>query len=67
MSRARRADEIKDTVDVEIILGDTVRIGTDEMVISAARAGVLNHGVSKVKVVASKIDVCALVVVKGPC
>ncbi|KAG9189641.1 hypothetical protein G6011_06509 [Alternaria panax] len=56
MSRARHADEIKDTVDVEIILGDTVRIGTDEMVISTARAGVLNHGASKVKVVATKID-----------
>ncbi|KAL1796404.1 hypothetical protein ACET3X_004944 [Alternaria dauci] len=56
MSRARHADEIKDSVDVEIILGDTVRIGTDEMVISTARAGVLNHGASKVKVVATKID-----------
>ncbi|KAI4647068.1 uncharacterized protein J4E78_009040 [Alternaria triticimaculans] len=56
MSRARHADEVKDTVDVEIILGDTVRIGTDEMVISNARAGVLNHGASNVKVVATKID-----------
>lgn len=60
MSRARHADEVKDTVDVEIILGDTVRIGTDEMVISNARAGVLNHGASNVKVVATKIDVCIL-------
>ncbi|KAF1831454.1 hypothetical protein BDW02DRAFT_606538 [Decorospora gaudefroyi] len=57
MSRARHADAIKDTVDMEIVLGDTVRIGTDEMVISTARAGVINHGVSKVKVVATKIDV----------
>lgn len=57
MMRARHADEIKDTVDVEIVLGDTSRIGTDEMVISTARAGILNHGASKVKVVATKIDV----------
>jgi hypothetical protein len=57
MLRARHADEVKDTVAVEIILGDTVRIGTDDIVMSTARAGVLNHGASKVKVVATKIDV----------
>lgn len=57
MLRARHIDEIKDMVDVEIVLGDTVRIGTDEKVISAARAGALNHGYSKVKVVTTKIDV----------
>ncbi|KAH7374324.1 hypothetical protein BKA66DRAFT_534116 [Pyrenochaeta sp. MPI-SDFR-AT-0127] len=57
MSRARHADEVKDNVDVEIILCDTARIGTDEMLISTARSGVLNHGPSKVKVVATKIDV----------
>lgn len=57
MSRVRHADEVKDSVDVEIVLGDTGRIVTDEVVINAARAGVLNHGASKVKVIATKIDV----------
>ena len=57
MLRARHAEDVKDTVDVEIILGDTVRIGTDDIVMSTARAGILNHGSSKVKVVATKIDV----------
>jgi hypothetical protein len=60
MSRARHADEIKDTVDVEIVLGDTVRIGSDETLISHARAGVLNHGATKFKVIATKIDVSTL-------
>jgi hypothetical protein len=57
MLRARHADDVKDGVDVEIVLGDTVRIGTDDVVMSTVRAGVLNHGSSKVKVVATKIDV----------
>jgi hypothetical protein len=57
MLRARHADDVKDTVDVEIILGDTVRIGTDDIVMSTARSGILNHGASKVKVIATKIDV----------
>ncbi|KAF2027578.1 hypothetical protein EK21DRAFT_91371 [Setomelanomma holmii] len=57
MLRAKHADEVKDSVDVEIILGDTVRIGTDDLVMSTARAGILNHGPSKVKVIATKIDV----------
>lgn len=57
MLRARHADEVKDTVDVEIVLGDTGRIGTNALVISTAHAGVLNHGAARVKVVATKIDV----------
>ncbi len=57
MSRTRHIDEVKDDVDVQIILGDTVRIGTDETVIRSARAAILNLGVSNVKVVATKIDV----------
>jgi hypothetical protein len=57
MLRARHADDVKDTVDVEIVLGDTVRIGTDDVVMSTARAGILNHGSSRVKVIATKIDV----------
>lgn len=57
MSRARHADDVKDSVDVEIILADTIRITTDDVVINTARAGVENHGASNVKVVATKIDV----------
>ena len=57
MLRARLADEVKDTVDLEIILADTMRIGTDDALISKVRSGVLNHGASKVKVLATKIDV----------
>jgi hypothetical protein len=57
MLRARHADDVKDGVDVEIVLGDTVRIGTDDVVMSTVRAGVINHGSSRVKVVATKIDV----------
>jgi hypothetical protein len=57
MLRARHADAVKESVDVEIILADTIRIATDDLVISTARAGVLNHGAAKVKVVATKIDV----------
>ncbi|OAL48292.1 hypothetical protein IQ07DRAFT_681710 [Pyrenochaeta sp. DS3sAY3a] len=53
MLRARHIDEVKDTVDVEIILGDTARIVTDKRVINATRAGALNRGFSKVKVVLS--------------
>jgi hypothetical protein len=60
MLRARHADDVKDTVDVEIVLGDTVRIGTDDMVMSTVSAGVLNHGSSKVKVIATKIDVSSI-------
>ncbi|KAL5117630.1 hypothetical protein ACEQ8H_004523 [Pleosporales sp. CAS-2024a] len=56
MLRARHADGIKDSVDVEIILADTIRIATDDFVISNARAGLLNHGADKVKIVATKID-----------
>lgn len=57
MSRTRHAEEVRDAVDVEIILADTGRIVTDEMVISLGRAGILHHGTSKVKIVATKIDV----------
>lgn len=57
MSRVRHIDEVKDTVDVELVLGDTVRIGTDKSVINAARSGAHNHGYSNVKVVTTKIDV----------
>lgn len=55
--RARHADEVKDIVDVEIILADTIRIATDDLVISNARAAALNHGAAMVKLVATKIDV----------
>jgi hypothetical protein len=57
MLRARHADAIKDTVDIECILADTIRIATDDLVISKARAAVLTHGAARVKIVATKIDV----------
>ena len=56
-SRSRHADDVKDTVDVEVILADTIRIATDDMVINHARAAALNHGMTMVKLVATKIDV----------
>jgi hypothetical protein len=58
LSRVRHAEQIKDTVDVEIILADTVRIASDNLVINAARAAVAHHGAARVKLVATKIDVC---------
>ncbi|KAF2650093.1 hypothetical protein K491DRAFT_761961 [Lophiostoma macrostomum CBS 122681] len=55
-ARTRYADQIKDTVDVEMILGDTIRIATDDMVINNARSAAINHGMGHVKLVATKID-----------
>lgn len=55
--RARHADEVKDQVDVEIILAPTSRIATEDLVISNVRAAALNHGAARVKLVATKIDV----------
>jgi hypothetical protein len=60
LSRVRHAEQIKDTVDVEIILADTIRIGTDDMVLKSARAAVAHHGAANVKLVATKIDVRSL-------
>jgi hypothetical protein len=57
LSRVRHAEEIKDTVDVEIILADTIRITSDDKVINSARAAIAHHGASNVKLVATKIDV----------
>lgn len=57
MLRARHADEVKDGVDVEIILAPSDRIGTNDTLISSTRAGVLNHGPANVKVIATKTDV----------
>ncbi|KAH7115028.1 hypothetical protein B0J11DRAFT_594182 [Dendryphion nanum] len=55
--RTRHSDEIKDTVDVELIVADTIRIATDDAVISSARSAMMNHGASGVKLVATKTDV----------
>jgi hypothetical protein len=55
--RARYADEIKDTVDCELIVADTIRISSDDAVINKARAAIANHGIAGVKLVATKIDV----------
>ncbi|CAN9168334.1 unnamed protein product [Alternaria alternata] len=56
LSRVRHAEQIEDTVDVEIILADTIRIASDDKVINSTRAAVAHHGPSKVKVVATKVD-----------
>ncbi|KAI4912024.1 hypothetical protein J4E90_006844 [Alternaria incomplexa] len=56
LSRTRHAEEIKATVDVEIVLADTIRITTDDTIIQTTRSGILHHGSSNVKVVATKID-----------
>jgi hypothetical protein len=56
-TRTRHADEIKDSVDVLIVLADTIRITTDDSFISKVRGGILTHGVDRVKLVATKIDV----------
>jgi hypothetical protein len=60
LSRVRHAEEIKDSVDVEVILADTIRIASDDMFINSARAAVAHHGASNVKLVTTKIDVCLL-------
>ncbi|RMZ67957.1 Dynamin GTPase domain [Pyrenophora seminiperda CCB06] len=56
LSRVQHAEKIKNTVDVEIILADTIRIASDDKVINNTRAAIAHHGPSKVKVIATKID-----------
>ncbi|KZM22265.1 hypothetical protein ST47_g6610 [Ascochyta rabiei] len=56
LSRVRHAEDIKDTVDVEIILADTIRMCSDDKVINSVRAAVAHHGPANVKIVATKID-----------
>jgi hypothetical protein len=58
LSRECHAEQVKNTVDVEIILADTARIASDHLVINAARAAVAHHGATNAKLVATKIDVC---------
>jgi hypothetical protein len=57
MERVRHADEVKDRVDVEILLADTIRIASDDVVINNARAAAAIRGAESVKLVATKIDV----------
>lgn len=61
LSRARHVEEINDNVDVVVILTDTIRITSDDKLISSIRAAVAHHGAAKVKVVATKIDVSTTV------
>ncbi|KAE8863540.1 hypothetical protein PTNB73_06747 [Pyrenophora teres f. teres] len=56
LSRVRHAEQIKDTVDVEVILADTIRMVSDDKVINSTRAAIAHHGPSNVKVVTTKID-----------
>jgi hypothetical protein len=57
LSRVRHAEEIKDSVDVELILADIIRISSDDKVINTARAAVAHHGPANMKVITTKIDV----------
>jgi hypothetical protein len=57
LSRVRHAEDIKDSVDVEIILTDTIRIASDDAVINTARSAVALRGAPNVLLVATKIDV----------
>ncbi|PSN74615.1 hypothetical protein BS50DRAFT_643032 [Corynespora cassiicola Philippines] len=56
LSRVRHAEQIKDSVDVVIILADTIRIASDDAVINAARSALLHRGADNVRLVATKID-----------
>ncbi|KAF2751527.1 hypothetical protein M011DRAFT_523486 [Sporormia fimetaria CBS 119925] len=59
--RTRYIEGIKAIVDVEIIAADTIRIASEDVVITNVQAAALNHGLSNVKVVATKIDVIDMV------
>jgi hypothetical protein len=56
-ARARHVEEINDEVDVVMILTDTIRITSEDKLVNQIRAAVAHHGASKVKIVATKIDV----------
>lgn len=60
LSRARHAEEMREKVDVEMILADTIRIKTDDAVINSTRAGIISHGAQNVKLIATKIDVSVM-------
>jgi len=53
----RHAEEIKESVDIELILADTIRIASDDAVINYARAAAAVRGATNVKLIATKIDV----------
>jgi hypothetical protein len=57
LSRARHFEEINDNVDVVLIFTDTIRITSEDKLVNQIRAAVAHHGASKVKIVATKIDV----------
>lgn len=57
MSRSRRAEEIKDTADILMVLGNTERIATTDTSLNIAENCIINRGFDKVKLVATQIDV----------
>lgn len=65
LSRARHVEEINDDVDVVMILTDTIRITSEDQLVKQIRAAVAHHGASKVKIVATKIDV-SIVINRSP-
>ena len=50
-------EELNDSVDVVLVLTDTLRITSEDILVKHIRAAVALHGASKVKIVATKIDV----------
>lgn len=56
-AKTRHADEVRDTVDLEIILVDKARIETEDVAINKMRVALQNRGVENVIIVATKTDV----------
>jgi hypothetical protein len=48
---------MNDNVDVVLVLTDTIRITSEDKLVNQIRAAVALHSASKVKIVATKIDV----------
>lgn len=57
VTRARHAEEVAKSVDVLLLLVDTIRVTTDDDLIKRARGAMDTHGVENVKIITTKIDV----------
>ncbi|KAJ4294178.1 hypothetical protein N0V90_007868 [Kalmusia sp. IMI 367209] len=56
VSRARHAEELRNTVDILFVLADTLRIKDEHQVINTMRDCMKSRGTDKVRLVATKID-----------
>ncbi|KAF2112543.1 hypothetical protein BDV96DRAFT_664124 [Lophiotrema nucula] len=56
IAKSRHADEIKDTVDMEMIFIDTSRITTENTAINKVREAIHNRGANGVIIIATKVD-----------